>query len=102
MLAEAIQRECDREDKEDRDHVRAQRGGKSPEDGDQREDRQVREDRHAALEGDLLLQWVWIRGAFSACRAEVNRKERRGRIQQLVPSRVGLRREMVPLRVVFR
>ncbi len=101
VLAEAIQRKRDRKHEEHGDDVGAQRRRAAGERPDEGERRQVRRDRHPALERDALLQRIRIRRTLPARRAEINREQDRRAVQQLVPPRVDLRRQMMTLRIVF-
>ena len=101
VLAEAVQRERDREDEEDREKVGARRGGAARQRPDQREHREMRRDRHLALERDAPLQAGRIGRALLPRGAEVDRKQRRRAVEQLEPAGVDLRRQVMPLGVVL-
>src|SRR6059036_3681312 len=58
-------------------------------------------DRYASLDRDLPLQVDRIAGALLPRGAEVDPKQRRRAVQQFVPARVDLRRQVMPLRIVL-
>ena len=61
----------------------------------------MRGDRHLPLHADRPLQLDGIGRRLPPRGAEVDREQRRRRVQQLVPARVHLRRQVVALRIVL-
>ena len=102
VLAEPVQREGDREDEEDREQVGARRRAAR-----RRTSRSARAPRGARRSTTLrsnaiaLLQLGGIGRALPPRGAEVDREQRRRSVQQLVPARVDLRRQVMPLGIVF-
>ena len=101
VLTEPVQRERDREDEEDRDDVGARAA--PPPANVQISASTV---RCAAIDtlrssGDALLQRGRIGRALLPRRAEIDREQRRRAVQQLEPARVDLRRQVMPLGIVF-
>src|SRR5207249_9417662 len=78
----------------------AQRGGEAEGDPDSRERGEMCERRDAPLRRNLPLQRLRIGRALPARGAEIDREERRRAVEQLVPACVGLRRQMMALRIV--
>ena len=100
MLPQAVQREGDREDEEDREHVGPPGGGEAkgpPEDADGPE---MEEHRHATLASDTPLEIRRIGCGLATRRAEIDGEQSRRAGQEFVPPLVDLRRQMVTLGVV--
>src|SRR5438105_7277706 len=101
MLTETIEREGNREDEENRNHIQLERDEPSADARDERKHPELKRNRDPALARDALAQLRLVRRVLFSSGAEVDREQRRREIERLEPARVAFWREVVTLRVLF-
>src|SRR5438552_16640011 len=92
MLSQAIQGKRRGKNQEERHKIHLPKYRPSGEQADEQDQRKLIGDCHFSLESDPFAHRFWIRSTFLCRRAEINRKERRGEIERLVPAPIQLGR----------